>query len=255
MENILVINDFSHQAKIGLTFANSVIKKGGGSIVILEIDAGDRKQTTNQKEIFYSEISLVRNFDLTFDQVDEISLEKILEKIKAHNIGLIVQGVSLSQKDGSGLNLEIFDAMTKKPECPPIMLTANINGNVILHDMGVLIPLDDEISEVEIRRIKALNQKLKTKLHLLHVAEPGKRNNIEVIERMENLANEHSMESATFNILQNDDTLDGVKMFTSRKNIDIITVLGQQTRWNTRASEVADKLLNKQYCSLFWIPD
>jgi len=252
MRNVLVLNDFSDQSRIGITYANAVIKKIGGHLLILEIPQ-DNIQAKKNKDLFYSELSLTTQFQLTFLNTHHDFLIDIENIAKDHEVDLIILGISREQTGDSVLDMNTYEKLLQKVDIP-VLITANLNGNIILQDIGFILSDIKHVSSREIKQVKELSQFLNAKIHLLYVLGKDEPNRIEVLKTLEEIANQNDLTSSTLNIVHNDKMLDGVKSFSNRKNIDIITLSGQDSIWKDKAAEVANEVLENQFCSLYWYP-
>ncbi|NBC82177.1 MAG: hypothetical protein GVY19_02235 [Bacteroidetes bacterium] len=250
MRNVLVLNDFSDQSKIGITYANAVIKKMGGHLLILEIPR-DNILNKADKDLFYSELSLTTQFQLTFLNTRHHFPDDIEKIVNDEDIHLIIMGISREPTNNSMLDVATYENLLSKVNIP-VLISANLNGNIILQDIGFILSDINNVSTKEIQRVKELSNFLNAKIHLLYVMGNNEPNRIEVLKALEEIANRNNLTSSTLNVVHNDRLLDGVKSFSSRKNIDIISLSGQNSIWKDKAAEVANEVLENQFCSLYW---
>ncbi len=237
ISTILVPFDFSDSAKRALDYAVDFVGRDDDIQILLAHISGHgnfKLLPENFPELVKKYKPLLKN-KLDWTIQGGTLTEALLNIQKTYKIDLVIMGTSGSDKDGKGTNTS---ALVRKADCP-VLVVPKGHGDFQIKRIALVLGRK-EIDDTEcLGTLLEFARRFNAQIHVLTVEnESGPYGYSKEEEKNENTI-EYYFENfyAERVFIKNDDLVDGIMTFASKRDLDLIAILPRNHTKHTAPSE------------------
>lgn len=247
MKRILVPSDLSEISENALKLASAIAAKTKAEIYLVnfmdhpfgdsfrtmgsepddQIDDLFTIQLLNKNHAMLGELSQKYGSDdveINFQVYDEDFDEGVIKYIGDQNIDLVVMGTTGEETLEERFTGNNTEQVIQKAPCPVLSVKENYK-DLDFTDIALGIDFDEDEEDnyrVAAMYINDLTSSLEAKLHLVHVAEPGSNNKVELESKLTEWAEKYHITGYTVSVVENKKTDLGLIYYANETDASIL---------------------------------